>query len=67
LPGVEALGSTEILQVIVVSPHSEQIFCPLQPVPPFLQWHLHREKLMIPHIVVPFRGVEAMGEEGARM
>jgi hypothetical protein len=43
------------------------MFHPLQPVPPFLQCHLHSEKLTIPHIVVPFCGVEAMGEEAAEM
>jgi hypothetical protein len=35
--------------------------------PPFLQHHLHREKLPIPHIVVPLHGIEAVGEEGAGM
>jgi hypothetical protein len=54
-------------EVLVVFPHNERMFCPLHPVLPLLQWHLHRKKLKIPHIVVPLRGVEAMGEEGIGM
>jgi hypothetical protein len=42
------------------------MFHSLQPVPPFLQRHLHSEKLTIPHVVV-LRDIEAMGEEGAGM
>lgn len=60
MPGVEALGGVEILQVAVVDSQDEWVFRPLQPVPPFLQRHLHREKLTIPHIVVLFRGVETV-------
>jgi hypothetical protein len=40
----------------------ERMFRSLQPVPPFFQRHLHHEKLPIPHIVVSFRGIEAMGK-----
>ena len=61
------LGSVEIFQVLVVGPHNERTFRPLQPVPPLFQHHLHHEKLMIPHIVDPLRGIEAMGEEGEGM
>lgn len=61
-----AVGA-EILQVLMVGPHDEWVFHPFQTVPPFLQHHLLREKLTIPQIVVIFRGVEVVGEEGAGM
>ena len=35
--------------------------------PPFLQRHFHRKKLPIPHIIVPLRAVEVVGEEGTGM
>ncbi|XP_070304212.1 uncharacterized protein [Salvelinus sp. IW2-2015] len=43
------------------------MLCPFEPVPQFLQCHYHLEKLPSPHIVVPLRGSEAVGEEGAGM
>jgi hypothetical protein len=56
------LGGVEILQVLVVGPHDEWVFRPLQPVSTFLQRHLHSEKLTIPHIVVIFHGFEVVGD-----
>jgi hypothetical protein len=67
LPGIEALGGAEIFQVLVVGPHNERMFRPLQPLAPLLQRHLHHEKFMILHILVCLRGVEAVGEEGSGM
>ena len=62
MPGIETLGGVAIFQVLVVGPHNERRFRPLQPVSPLLQNYLHNEKLLISHIVIPLRGVEAMGE-----
>jgi hypothetical protein len=63
LPGIKVLGGAEIFQVLVVSPHNERMFLPLQPVPLLLQRHLHREKLKILHIVIPLCGIETVGKE----
>ena len=41
LPGVGALGSTEIFQVFMVGPDQEWLFCSFQPVPPLFQRHLN--------------------------
>jgi hypothetical protein len=67
LPGIEVFGGAVILQFFVVGPYDERVFRPFQLVPPFLQRHLHCEKLTISHIVVFLNGVEAMGEEGTGM
>ena len=65
-PSVEALGSVEIFQVLVICPYYEWVFRPLLPVTP-LQRHLHRQKFPVTHVVIPFHGVEKMGEESGRM
>ena len=62
LPGVEALGRAEIHHVFVVGPQNERMFRPFQPVPPLSQHKLCREKLTIPHNVVPLCSNEAMAE-----
>jgi hypothetical protein len=67
LPRVEEFGGAAILQIFVVGPYDERVFHPFHPVPPFLQLHLHCKKLMISHIIVFLRGIEAMREEDAGM
>lgn len=40
---------------------------PSIPVPPLLQWQVHRQKLQIPHIIVMFGSWKFIGEKGAGM
>ena len=67
LPKVEALRCTEILQVFMVGPDQEWLFCSFQPVPLLFQRHLHHQEFAVANIVVPFSRIETMGQEGTGM
>lgn len=65
LPGVQSLGGADILKAFVVRPHQEGVLGPLDPVPLFLQGHLHRQELPVALVIVGFCWLQPPGEKGA--
>ena len=65
LPGVKALGCTEIFQNFMVGPNQEWLFCSFQPVPPL--FHLACQEFSVAYIIVPLCRIETMGQEGTGM
>ena len=41
LAGIQAFSCLDVRQILVVGPNHERLFCPLKPVPPFLQRQFH--------------------------
>ena len=67
LTGVQPFGRPDVLEVLVVCPYNKRMFCPLQPVPSFLESQLDSQYVPVSDVIISFCWGQFAGEKGTRM